>query len=193
MLSFSLFRPLAMVAFVAGGVVCSEFHARAATVDADFHLYAYSLDSTRGELQGLPVFYGDGKAYAGTAAPAGVSETYNVTLRATTSNTTFTATPDNGTLPSQAHFYIDTTTPSSFGDVGFTSSSTNSTQNITGFGLYGAWAFHVGSADDIQMDWYVEETDTEGTWAIKWNNVGSPVSSGVPVALRTQAPGVKGK
>ncbi|KAF2807958.1 uncharacterized protein BDZ99DRAFT_464860 [Mytilinidion resinicola] len=177
-------------------MVCAGLLASASTLklradDAShtFSLYAYGTDIT----PGLPLFYGDGKAYIGTSTPSWLSEGVNITLTSTDDDTTFVAAPSSSSTnwTTTPMMYIDTTSDA-FQPVGFTStnSSLSDGQVTSGFGLYGGWAMHLADDGTVEMGFYAVETNVTDVYEVLWNAATATPTTGTAIALRTIAPAV---
>ncbi|KAL0262875.1 hypothetical protein SLS55_001849 [Diplodia seriata] len=145
-----------------------------------FKLYAYGSDIP----DGLGVFIADGIAYAGVEVPADVSGITNITLSTEDSQSgTWTVTTDSG----QSYAWGITNSGDDLETVGIANSTT--TMTTTGFGLYGAWAYHLSDAGEIQMNYRAVPTETEDVYVIKWAAASTTVDDGaLLINLRTASP-----
>ncbi|OJD30711.1 acyl-synthetase [Diplodia corticola] len=145
-----------------------------------FKLYAYGSDIP----EGLSVFIADGVAYAGTDVPADATSIANITLSTEDSTSgTWTVTTDSG----DSFAWGITNSGGDLETVGIVNSTT--TMTTSGFGLYGAWAYHLSDAGEIQMNYRAVPTGTEGLYAIKWAAASTTVDdSALLINLRTASP-----
>ncbi|KAF2495701.1 hypothetical protein BU16DRAFT_510716 [Lophium mytilinum] len=173
-----------------------------------FSLYAYGKNIT----PGLPLFYGDGKAYIGTSTPSWVSEGVNITRKpflhfkllpfwiylippvtSTDDDTTFVAAPASTSTnwTTTPMMYINTSSDA-FQPIGFTStnSSLSDGQVSSGFGLYGGWAMHLADDGTVEMSFYAVETNVTDVYEVMWNAATATPTTGTAIALRTMAPAV---
>lgn len=88
----------------------------------------------------------------------------------------------------QREFYI-VTTSGAYKQAGFVeaNSSLPSGAVKTGFMKYGAYVMYLDD-DTMLSEFWAQETNTTGLWALKWNVDGSSQTDSVPVALKTLAP-----
>ncbi|KAF2819689.1 hypothetical protein CC86DRAFT_471788 [Ophiobolus disseminans] len=169
---------------IAALLACAN-SAFAATIN-NFTLYAYGKDIQAG----MKMYYGDGKAYVGLKAPSFVSEAVDITL-SNTDDQKFVVTA-NGTTGWKSHpsMYIGAET----GDVksvGFKFDNETKADGaiVTGFGLFGGWAYNNIEAGAIEMSFVATPTNETDVYQVKWNAAGTKVTGNdVPISLRTEAP-----
>ncbi|CAK7232346.1 hypothetical protein SBRCBS47491_008238 [Sporothrix bragantina] len=163
-------------------------------------LYAYGTN-----ISGLAIYAGsDNLAYVATddAAANLTAVTWTIDTSGTdawtvAANTTASTTNSSSSLTSGSTFYIvsDSTSDDSFAQAGFVSdaSSAPTGATTTGFVTYGPFVMVLDDTDDSGKETYVSEfwateTDTDGLWALMWNEDGSAQDNSVPVTLKTTAP-----
>lgn len=60
--------------------------------------------------------------------------------------------------------------------------------NTTGFGLYGAWAYHLSDAGEIEMNYRAVSTGVDDLYVIKWAPSATVDESALLINLRTASP-----
>ncbi|GME26722.1 hypothetical protein GTA08_BOTSDO04156 [Neofusicoccum parvum] len=146
-----------------------------------FKLYAYGHNITNG----LDVFIADGVAYAGKQAPSNATSVANVTLATTDSDDgAWTVTADSGEFDSV--YWGISSSGNSMETVGVTNST--SSMNTTGFGLYGAWAYHLSEAGEIEMNYRAVPTGVDDLYVIKWAPSATIDDESLLINLRTASP-----
>ena len=92
-------------------------------------------------------------------------------------------TSDNPSF-SDVTFYVPSSTSSSH-EIGFIANSTaGSDVSTSGFTFYGGVCLHVED-DTLATEWFASPTETDGVWALRWNETGDGI---VSVSLKTKAP-----
>ncbi|KAF2799929.1 hypothetical protein K505DRAFT_229909 [Melanomma pulvis-pyrius CBS 109.77] len=162
-------------------LVCVD---KAVYAQSNFSLYAYG----KGIEPGLQLFYGDGQAYLGSSAPSFVSQAVNVSSG---EDAEFVATP-NRTVDgwsAEPTLFIDLTEGAN-NPIGFVkkNESLGSGSTVSGFGLYGGWAFHKDDGGPIAMKFLASPTNETGIYLVKWNAGATRADDDVPISLRTLAP-----
>ncbi|KAK8249000.1 hypothetical protein IWZ00DRAFT_313195 [Phyllosticta capitalensis] len=149
----------------------------------NFKLYAYAGS----DMVGLNVFASDGLVYAGDSSSLDRSSVSNLTINADSArDSTWQVTVDSVNGSSTGYWTIQAASDSSLETVSISTSEDSGT--TSGFGLYGAWAYHISSAGDIEMNYRATPTETDGLYLIKWNPSSTTDDSATPVQLRTQSP-----
>ena len=89
---------------------------------------------------------------------------------------------------SDATFYVPSPTSSSH-EIGFITSNSTAGDDVStsGFTFYGGVCLHLQD-DALSTLWYASPTDTDGVWALKWNETGDTTEGIVSVSLKTKAP-----
>ncbi|RYP04280.1 hypothetical protein DL764_004543 [Monosporascus ibericus] len=171
-------------ALVLGAAVnAATIHSRADPRE-NIGLYAYGAG-----IGGLPVFYNDGLAFITDLGTA--NTTSMVPVRFTFSDTTFTAQPNitsnNSSFPGfeSAVFGIPPDGASSRQAI-FLGNDTSNGETTSGFGFFGQIVFLEGSDASLQTEFYAEPTDTEGIWALTWDD--ADAEGAVPVTVKDSAP-----
>ncbi|RDW73026.1 hypothetical protein BP6252_06933 [Coleophoma cylindrospora] len=153
---------VAKALFCAGLTTAAALQQRAST---SFKLFAYGGDGT---IDGLPVFYSDGLAYAGWKTPSGSSVNTNITVAQTSSSLTIASRNNSTPLNGTSLLYIDVSS-AAYSAVGFTATDAAPTKMTTGFIFYGSWAMWEDSAGKITSLFYATPTAQEGLYLLKWN------------------------
>jgi hypothetical protein len=91
---------------------------------------------------------------------------------------------------SNATFYVPTTDATDR-QAGFllSNETASSDMTLTGWQFYGQVLLLVGSDGAWNSLFYAEATDTDGLWALNWNNTGKD-SGAIPLAIKNNAPAV---
>ncbi|KAK7533474.1 hypothetical protein IWX49DRAFT_313996 [Phyllosticta citricarpa] len=149
----------------------------------NFKLFAYSGE----DMVGLNVFASDGLVYAGDSSSLDRSTISNLTISADdATDSTWHVTVDNSNGSSTGYWTIQGASDSTLETVSVSTSQDSGT--TTGFGLYGAWAYHISNSGDIEMNYRATPTETDGLYLIKWDPTSTTDDSAVAVQLRTQSP-----
>ncbi|RYP34496.1 hypothetical protein DL767_004272 [Monosporascus sp. MG133] len=178
-------------ALVLGAAVnAATIHSRTDSRE-DIGLFAYGEG-----IGGLPVFYNEGLAFITDLGTANTTDMVPVLF--TFSDTTLIAQPNttsNNSLSSlgfeSAVFAIPADDASSR-QICFLGNETSNGATTSGFGFFGQLVFLEGSDGSLQTQFYAQPTDTEGIWALAWDN--ADAEGAVPVAIRdTPPPSLEGK
>ncbi|EKG15530.1 hypothetical protein MPH_07270 [Macrophomina phaseolina MS6] len=144
-----------------------------------FKLYAYGENITHG----LDVFLADGIAYAGSQTPSNASSISNITLSTADSKSgTWMVTTDAG----DTFNWGVANSGNTLETVGVANAS--SSMNTTGFGLYGAWAYRLSDAGEIEMNYRAVPTGVDDLYIIKWAPSATVDDSALLINLRTASP-----
>ncbi|KAI9688105.1 MAG: hypothetical protein M1822_001611 [Bathelium mastoideum] len=148
-------------------------------------LFAYGAD-----IEGLPVFYGDGVAYIGNSAPSGIDVARNVTFyHPSSSNMSLIADPTESVnaWPSPALYVNDA--PDTFAPVGFidSESSKNATTE-TNFLIFGSVVSYEDSSGTLHSQFYATSTSVNGTYKLMWNTNNTFEADSTPVVLKNLSP-----
>ncbi|KAK8163967.1 hypothetical protein IWX90DRAFT_487280 [Phyllosticta citrichinensis] len=148
----------------------------------NFKLFAYSGE----DMVGLTVFASDGLVYAGDSSSLDKSSISNLTISTDdATDSIWHVTVDSSNASSTGYWTIQAS------DSGLETVSVSTSQDsgtTTGFGLYGAWAYHISSSGDIEMNYRATPTETDGLYLIKWDPTSTTDDSATAVQLRTQSP-----
>ena len=174
---------------------------------SDITVYAYGTESN-----GDPVFYANGKfcrlffeffcliwelglAYIGQQSPGWSGTTTNITFTSDSEDTsvpwTIAANSTSVSFNETYEMYI-VPTSGSFTQVGFTSTSSNSSLPsgavTTGFGWFGTSVAYVANASDYELMFWAASTNVTGIYALYWDAFGTPTNGSFPVALKSTPP-----
>ncbi|RYP66627.1 hypothetical protein DL771_007696 [Monosporascus sp. 5C6A] len=153
--------------------------------EQSFGLYAYGEG-----IGGLPVFYNEGMAFVTDFTTANTTDMVPVSF--TFSDTTFTAQPNTTSNNSSSSPGFDVAVLSIPADdapyrqVHFLVNDTSDGKITSGFGFFGAMVFLQGSDGSLQTQFYAESTDTEGIWALAWDD--ADAEGAVPVTIKDTPP-----
>ncbi|KAI9836050.1 MAG: hypothetical protein M1819_001661 [Sarea resinae] len=170
---------------------------------ASFSLYAYGSD-----IEGLPIFYGDGVAYTGYATPPNVSQALNVTCQhnvlsfssssltapvapAPNDSTAFQISPNSSANWTSKPRLAINIAPDAFDPVKFLSpnATLSDDQIASGFRIYGKdLAYLNSSSGKLQEAFWASNTSQSGAWVLRWNVGGQSHDGSVPVVVKTMAP-----
>jgi len=153
-----------------------------------FGLFAYGEG-----VGGLPVFYNEGLAFITDFRAANTTDMVPVLF--TLNDTTLTAQPNpdaptsnnSSSFPGfeSAVFGIPAEGASSR-QISFLGNETSKGEITSGFGFFGQIVFLEDSDGSLQTRFYAEPTDTEGIWALAWND--TDAEGAIPVTVKDSSP-----